>query len=94
MYPTLPRDISSARSRLREAAHAILAIVDGPTEYFRWEFTGAALARIAALQLISSFDIAEAVPVEESISYEELSPKTNVDESTLRRILGMLMTLG
>lgn len=76
-FPTATPEIQATRSRLRTASKLIHDLAVGPAEHMRWyswhthDFT--------SLQYINTFKIADYVPKDGSISFEDLGKTAGVD---------------
>ncbi|KAI9695583.1 MAG: hypothetical protein M1820_008508 [Bogoriella megaspora] len=89
-WPELPPDVYEARSTLREASKKLHDLATGHQNLL-WLFCSS-WTNFAALQWISHYKVADAIPVDKFVSYAEIAKTTNLDESLLRRFLRLLMT--
>ncbi|POS73478.1 O-methyltransferase [Diaporthe helianthi] len=80
------------RQQIIEAAQKVLNVVKGPDDV--WVDINMDIARIAACQLLYKWGAFEAIPVEGSISYQDLADATEAEEALLRRIGGVLVSQG
>ena len=89
-WPELPAHVFEARSELRDATKKLHDLATGHRNLLVWFSFG--WANYAALQWISHFKIADAVPLDRVVPYPEIAKISNVDEDVLRRFLRLAMT--
>lgn len=80
------------RQQIIEAAQKVLNAVKRPDDV--WVDTNMDIARFAASQLFYKWGAFEAIPVEGSISYQDLAVATKSEEALLRRVGGVLVSQG
>ncbi|KAL5332378.1 S-adenosyl-L-methionine-dependent methyltransferase [Aspergillus crustosus] len=89
-FPPTPKDITTARQQLLEAAQTIVDTLTGPAEHLRW--LACRYHDMSSLRFIYHFNLAPAIPLTGSITYTELASTTNINEDHLKRILRHAMT--
>ena len=89
-WPKHPPDVFEARSELRDATKKLHDLATGHRNLLAW--FGFGWTSYAALQWISHFHIADAVPLDRVVSYTEIAKTANVDENLLRRFVRLAMT--
>lgn len=88
--PRLTEEVRNARAELRDACTTLLQLVSGPAEAFFTHATGH--FQSAALQVIYHFHLAEGVPIDGEISYQQLATKCGLAENHCTRVLKLAMT--
>lgn len=91
-FPAAPKEVQSARDNLRERCEMLLHLVTTPSEVLMVTLVDAHLRASACMQYVYHFKIADAVPLNGSISYKDLADRAGVDETQCARILRTLMT--
>jgi len=86
----VPEDVQVARRELREASSRIHDLATGPIESTIWLSTR--YNDCSTMQYIYDFKIAEAVPLESTVTFSKIAHKTKTDESRTRRVLRYAMT--
>ncbi|KAL9116310.1 MAG: hypothetical protein Q9187_007166 [Circinaria calcarea] len=89
--PSFPQ-VTAARFKLLEATRLLNSLVSGPTESVR--AISFSHHDCAALRSLYRFNIAQAVPLEGEISFQEVSEKVGLDEERTKRIIQYSMTNG
>ena len=92
-YPMFPPELVEARYALVQAAQDMEVLSLGPSEMVRSVFLNDR-SKLAVLKLIAHFHLPEVVPVDGSVSYQELAARLNVDGALLTRVLRYAMTHG
>ncbi|WZH40774.1 O-methyltransferase-domain-containing protein [Fusarium acuminatum] len=85
-----PKAAHEARVATAEAAFKLFNLVSGPSELL--PNITASYHTIFALQWLHHFDIFSHIPLDATVSYEELAIKSNVPESLLKGVARMAMT--
>ncbi|KAG8162552.1 hypothetical protein KVR01_008317 [Diaporthe batatas] len=80
------------RQKIIEAAQNVLNSVKRPDDI--WVDMNMDIARMAACQLLYKWGAFEAIPVDGSISYQDLAVATDAEEALLRRVGGVLVSQG
>ncbi|KAK3298491.1 O-methyltransferase-domain-containing protein [Chaetomium fimeti] len=91
-FPGLPADVQQNRQDIIVAAKELSMLAHGPRETVRWgiwEFTD-----VLALTVINHYGLAKLVPVDSTITLDELQGKTTLDRINLARVLRLAMTNG
>ena len=89
-FPAPSAEVMQARAALRQACETLLQLTTSPAEQMILDLV--AHHSTTCLQYIYHFKIAEAIPVDGSITYAELASTTGLPELTLKRIIRYLMT--
>ncbi|KXT03533.1 hypothetical protein AC578_1612 [Pseudocercospora eumusae] len=85
-----PSDILDARRLVREATKELNILVTGPAEFLRWQ--ACVYHDMSSLRWVYHFKLADYVPLEGSISYEEVAQKAGVNDLQCKRIMRHAMT--
>ncbi|AEO65259.1 uncharacterized protein THITE_2112095 [Thermothielavioides terrestris NRRL 8126] len=91
-FPHLPDDIQQSRQEIIYATKELNRLAHGPRESVRWgvwEFLD-----VLALTAVNHYGLAKLVPVDSTITLDELQTKTSLDPINLARLLRMAMTNG
>ncbi|KAF6814099.1 O-methyltransferase [Colletotrichum plurivorum] len=80
------------RRRVVDAANALIAAVKDPAD--EWFDATADVARLGANRLFWEWKAYDAIPAEGSISYAELAVKVEAEEALIRRVGGVLTSMG
>ena len=82
--------LKDVKSKLTDAANALLTLVNGPMLFHRNLF--GVHYDLVALQVMLEFNVLESIPVKEGIDLGTLSAKVGIDKDKLGRLLRLLGT--
>ncbi|KEZ41332.1 hypothetical protein SAPIO_CDS7441 [Scedosporium apiospermum] len=91
-FPDLPPEIQESRQRIQRNSSKLQWLARGPVETIRWATWG--FLDSMSVQIINHFGIASLVPLDGTITLEELGTKTTLDPINLARVLRHAMTNG
>ncbi|KAK1990841.1 O-methyltransferase [Colletotrichum falcatum] len=89
-FPKLPDDIQRSRMEIIHATRELEALAHGPREDVRWKAWS--YQDSLSLQLVNHFGLAKLVPVDGTITLDELESKTALDRVNVARVLRHAMT--
>ncbi|KAI1764917.1 S-adenosyl-L-methionine-dependent methyltransferase [Hypoxylon sp. FL1150] len=84
-FPKMPEEISTSRREIIHATRELHDLMIGPKESVRWMAWD--FLNTQSLQLINHYGIANMVPLDGTITIEELEAKTPLDSTTITRLL-------
>lgn len=85
-----PIAVLEARRTVREATKELNILITGPAQHLRWQ--SCVYHDMSSLRWVYHFKLADYVPLEGSISYEEVAKKAGVNHLQCKRIMRHAMT--